>query len=301
MSGPTHPALAGKTAVVTGAARGLGRMLARRLADQGAHPVLVGLEPDELRAAARDCGPRATHYEADITDSAALHRIAADIQQRCGGIDIVVANAGIATGGPFTDTPAQAFDRVIEVNLLGSIATARAFAPALIASRGYLLQVASVAALAPAPLMGAYCAGKAGAEAFAHALAPELAGHGVGVGVAYLSWTDTDMVRGADSDTALRRMRARLPWPLNRTGAPEPAVERLLAGIARRRLHIYGQGWLPVLQSVRGALPRAVAAFAPREIARLRRELEATRHTRAAAVGAGGAADVRARCAAPDT
>ncbi|MUL40574.1 SDR family NAD(P)-dependent oxidoreductase [Streptomonospora sp. PA3] len=295
MSKRAHPALAGKTAVVTGAARGLGRLLALRLAQEGVRCLLVGLEPEELDAVAAECGAGAAAFEADVTDARALHAVADEAEERFGGVDIVVANAGIATGGPFADTPAPAFDRVIEVNLLGSIATARAFLPALRRRRGYLLQVASLAALAPAPLMGAYCAGKAGVEAFAHCLAPEVAAEGVGVGVAYLSWTDTDMVRGADEDAALAQMRRRLPWPMNRTYAPEPAVERLLEGIARRRAHVYGQPWLRAVQGVRGALPALIGAFAPREIARLRTELEATRDRRAAAVGAGGAADMRAR------
>lgn len=301
MSKRRHPALEGKVAVVTGAARGLGRLLALRLAQEGARPVLVGLEPDELNATAADCPGQPSVFEADVTDAGALADIAARIEQHHGRIDIVAANAGIATGGPFDQTPAAAFDRVIEVNLLGSIATARAFLPSLQRSRGYLLQVASLAALTPAPLMGAYCASKSGVEAFAHCLAPEQAPHGVGVGVAYLSWTDTDMVRGADSDAALRTMRRRLPWPMNRTYAPEPAVERLLAGIARRRRHVYAPPWLRTVQGLRGALPALIGAFAPREINRLSDQLEATRHQRAAAVGAGGAADMRARSQRPTT
>jgi len=97
------------------------------------------------------------------------------------------------------------------VNLLGSAATARAFLPALAASKGYYLQVASLAAMAPAPLMAAYCASKAGVESFAQALRAEVAHQGIGVGVAYLSWTDTDLVRAADQDEIMARFRARLP------------------------------------------------------------------------------------------
>lgn len=118
----------------------------------------------------------------------------------------------MATGGPFLDSDPDAFDRVIHVNLLGSIATARAFLPALLESRGYLLQIASLAAITPAPMMAAYCASKSGVEAFAHSLRAEMGHRGVTVGVGYLSWTDTDMVRGADEDDVLRELRARLPW-----------------------------------------------------------------------------------------
>ncbi len=130
--------------------------------------------------------------------------VAGEVLAHFGRIDTVVANAGVATGGPFLDSDPDAFDRVIHVNLLGSIATARAFLPALVESRGYFLQIASLAAITPAPMMAAYCASKSGVEAFAHSLRAELGYKGVKVGVGYLSWTDTDMVRGADEDEALR-------------------------------------------------------------------------------------------------
>jgi short-subunit dehydrogenase len=175
-----------------------------------------------------------------------------------------VANAGIAIGGPFIHTDARAFRRVIEVNLLGSVATARAFLPALLESKGYLLQVASLAALTPAPMMAAYCASKAGVEAFAHAMRGEVAHHGVRVGVAYLSWTDTDMVCGADENAALRDMRARLPFPVGRTNPLGPAVDAIIRGIARRAPRVYGQRWLPAMQLIRGTVPLVMAGFAAR-------------------------------------
>ncbi|WP_084469157.1 SDR family oxidoreductase [Nocardiopsis trehalosi] len=295
----THPRLRGKVAVVSGAARGVGALLARRLADQGVRVALVGLEPDLLAEVAADCGPDAGWWEADVTDRDALDAVARAVEERYGRVDIVVANAGIATGGPFADADAASFDRVIEVNLLGGIATARAFLPALLRSRGYLLQVASLAAITPAPLMAAYCSSKAGVEAFAHCLRPEVAYRGVDVGVAYLSWTDTDMVRGADEDDELRELRSRLPWPLSRTFPLPPAVDRMVAGIARRAPHVYGQGWLRALQGVRGTLPGIIGTFGPRELRRLDARLRATAGRRAGAVGAGGAADLRARTARP--
>ena len=179
-----------------------------------------------------------------------------------GRIDVVVANAGIAVGGPFIHSDARSFARVIEVNLLGSVATARAFLPALLESEGYLLQVASLAALAPAPMMAAYCASKAGVEAFAHAVRAEVAHHGVQVGVAYLSWTDTDMVRGADENPALRQMRAGLPFPASRTVPPEPWPTPWYEGIARRAPRVYGQRWLPPMQLARGVAPLISARLA---------------------------------------
>ncbi len=187
-----------------------------------------------------------------------MARVAAEVVQEFGRVDAVVANAGIATGGPFLDSDPWAFDRVIEVNLLGSIATARAFLPALVESRGYYLQIASLAALTPAPMMAAYCASKAGVEAFAHSLRAEVGYRGVTVGVGYLSWTDTDMVRGADQDDVMRELRSRLPWPTNRTYPLEPAVRRLADGMERRSPHVYAQRWLRGMQTVRGLIPSVV-------------------------------------------
>ncbi len=127
---------------------------------------------------------------------------------------------------------------MIEVNLIGSAVTARAFLPVLMESRGYLLQIASLAAITPAPMMTAYCASKSGVEAYAHSLRAEVGYKGVRVGVGYLSWTDTDMVRGADQDDVMRELRSRLPWPANKTYPLGPAVDRIVAGIERRSSHV---------------------------------------------------------------
>ncbi|MBY8876783.1 SDR family oxidoreductase [Actinacidiphila acidipaludis] len=284
--------LDGRVAVVTGAARGVGEMIARKLAARGARVALVGLEPDELKKVAQSLPGDAAHWTADVTDREAMKTVAAEVLAHFGRIDVVVANAGVATGGPFLDSDADAFDRVIQVNLLGSVATARAFLPALVTTRGYLLQIASLAAITPAPMMAAYCASKSGVEAFAHSLRAELGHRGVGVGVGYLSWTDTDMVRGADEDEALRLMRSRLPWPANRTYPLEPAVDRLVEGIVRRSPHVYGQWWLRGMQPLRGYLPSIIGGpMGRREMRRAAPALARNAGAPRGLVGRGGAAD----------
>ncbi|KAB8164376.1 SDR family NAD(P)-dependent oxidoreductase [Streptomyces sp. 3MP-14] len=250
--------LAGQVVVITGAARGIGAELADLLSGRGARLALVGLEPDQLARVARDLPGEAAHWAADVTDADAMRRVADAVRARFGRVDTVVANAGVATGGLFAESDEAVWRRVIEVNLLGSAATCRAFLPTLRSSAGYYLQIASFAALTPAPLMTAYCASKSGVEAFAHSLRAEVAGDGVRVGVGYLSWTDTDMVRGADEDQQLAAMRRRLPWPANRTYPLAPAVARLAAGIERRATHVYAQRWLRSAVPVRGALPAVV-------------------------------------------
>jgi NAD(P)-dependent dehydrogenase (short-subunit alcohol dehydrogenase family) len=292
--------LAGQVVVVTGAARGIGALVARRLADRGARVALLGLEPGELAAVSARCGPHSRWWEVDVTDERALADVAAAVRDGYGRIDVVVANAGIAIGGPFIHSDPGSFARVIEVNLLGSVATARAFLPALIKSRGYLLQVASLAALAPAPMMAAYCASKSGVEAFAHAVRAEVAHHGVRVGVAYLSWTDTDMVRGADDNPALREMRAGLPFPAARTYPAPATADALLRGISRRAPRVYGQRWLPPVQLARGVVPLIAPRFSARAMPEVESKWLAT-GPRNDLLGAGGAADTRARAAIEET
>jgi NAD(P)-dependent dehydrogenase (short-subunit alcohol dehydrogenase family) len=308
MSGPDHrlatdPALRGKVAVVTGAARGIGAALALELARRGAQLVLVGLEPGELAATADRCArlSLARAYVADVTDRARMAAVAAEVVAHFGAVDIVVANAGIAIGGPFMDSDPAEFDRVIEVNLLGSAGTARAFLPALAASHGYLLQIASLAAMAPAPLMAGYCASKSGVEALAHVLRAEAARGGVAVGVAYLSFVDTDMVRGADADEVLGELRHRQPWPVSRTIPVGDAVGRLAAGIASRAPRIYAPAWVRAVQWLpRGLVPAVLARRGAIEVGRLAGRLDATADARHLPVGPGGRAGSAASRNSPD-
>ncbi|WP_030561748.1 SDR family oxidoreductase [Streptomyces aureocirculatus] len=284
--------LEGQVAVVTGAARGVGELLARKLSARGAHVALVGLEPDELKRVAAQLHGDAEHWHADVTDHEAMARVAGEVKERFGKVDIVVANAGVASGGPFLASDPVAWRRVVEVNLIGSAVTGRAFLPVLMESRGYLLQIASLAALAPAPMMTAYCASKSGVEAYAHALRAEVAHKGVRVGVGYLSWTDTDMVRGADENDVMREMRQRLPWPSNKTYPLGPAVDRIVAGIERRSAHVYAQWWLRGMQGLRPYMPGVIALVGQREVRRLEPRLDGVR---VGLVGAGGTADEVAR------
>ncbi|GHF17065.1 SDR family oxidoreductase [Streptomyces griseoluteus] len=284
--------LEGQVAVVTGAARGVGELLARKLSARGAKVALVGLEEDELKAVSERLYGESAHWYADVTDHEAMSRVAAEVKERFGKVDIVVANAGVATGGPLADSDPVAWRRVIEVNLIGSAVTARAFLPVLTESRGYLLQIASLAAMTPAPMMTAYCASKSGVEAYAHSLRGEVGYLGVRVGVAYLSWTDTDMVRGADQDDVMRELRQRLPWPSNKTYPLGPAVDRLVDGIERRSPHVYGQWWLRGMQGIRGYLPALIGTVGQRE---MRRYADRLTGMRSGLVGAGGAADEAAR------
>ncbi|MBB1243918.1 SDR family oxidoreductase [Streptomyces durbertensis] len=287
--------LDGQVVVVTGAARGVGELLARKLAARGARLALVGLEPEELKRVCAALPTDSDHWHADVTDHVAMAEVAQEVKARFGKVDVVIANAGVAQGGPFADSDPAAWRRVVEVNLIGSAVTGRAFLPLLTESRGYLLQIASLAAITAAPMMTAYCASKSGVEAFAHSLRAEVAHRGVKVGVAYLSWTDTDMVRGADEDEVLRDVRRRLPWPANKTYELSPAVDRIVSGVERRAAHVYAQWWLRGMQPIRGYLPSFIGVFGPRQLAGVQEKLAGRGGAPRGLVGAGGAADEKER------
>lgn len=185
-----------KVVFITGAARGIGAEAARQLVARGAKVALVGLEPEELDRRVAELGAgNAVRFEVDVTDLDALRAAAAGTVERFGGIDVVIANAGIAAATPLIDGDPDIFDAIVRVNLTGSHRTLLATLPHVTARSGYILQIASLAAGLHAPMMGAYSATKAGVEAMANALRPEIGGTGTKVGVAYFGFIDTDMVR----------------------------------------------------------------------------------------------------------
>jgi NAD(P)-dependent dehydrogenase (short-subunit alcohol dehydrogenase family) len=264
--------------------------MARQLSARGARVALLGLEPAELQSVADGC-PGSRVWVVDVTDGQRLGDVAAEVADHFGRVDVVVLNAGVATGGPFRFADDRAYDRVLEVNLLGSVRTLRAFLPALVESRGYALQIASLAALVPAPMLSAYCASKSGVEAFAESVRTEVAHLGVGVGVAYLSWTDTDMVRGADERESMRRSRAAMPGVLGRTYPLQPTVAALCDGIARRAAHVYGQPWIRLLRPVRGLLTGLLHVGGKLRMAESEEASRTEELGPAGLVGAGGRAD----------
>jgi NAD(P)-dependent dehydrogenase (short-subunit alcohol dehydrogenase family) len=244
----------GKTVLITGAARGLGAETARRVAARGANVALVGLEPEELERVAAQCGANAAWFECDVTDTEALERAVQGTVERFGGIDVVMANAGIAPVGMVRSTDPAAFERTIEINLLGVWRTVRAALPHVIDSQGYVLVIASLAAAMHGPGMAAYSASKAGAEAFADSLRVEMKSHGVDVGVGYFSFIDTDMVRGGDAHPAIGHLRKEAPWPFRRTYPLSQAGKGIADGIEQRRRWVVVPAWGRALLVLRTAL-----------------------------------------------
>ncbi|MBM7057371.1 SDR family oxidoreductase [Streptomyces durocortorensis] len=284
---PARP-LDGRTAVVTGAARGVGQALARSLSDAGMRVALLGRERATLLETAASLAGPSICVVCDVTDRSALAHAARRVETEFGPAAVVVANAGIAVSGPFDRTAAELWQRVIDVNLIGSANTARAFLPQLTAARGYFLQIASTAAFGSAPMMSAYCASKAGAESFALALRGEVEPDGVQVGIAYLHWTGTDMLTGIDDHPVLEALRRNQPRPARRVHTAAQVAEWLTRGITHRAPHIYAPPWLRWCQPLRPLFPALVARATRRE---LRSRPSEDMSSPVEVLGAGGRAD----------
>jgi NAD(P)-dependent dehydrogenase (short-subunit alcohol dehydrogenase family) len=241
-----HP-VTGQVVLITGAARGIGAATARELRARGARISLVGLEPALLHALAEELGPDAVAFEADVTDAAALEAAIAGTVARFGGIDVVIANAGVAPVGTVATLDSAAWERTIEVNLLGVYRTIRAALPHVIERQGYVLPIASLAAAMHLPMMSAYAASKAGVEAFADALRIEMAPRGVAVGCAYFSFIDTDMVREARSHPSTQASGL-----IGGVAPLADAVTAIADGVEHRARRVYAPRWVGPLLWARG-------------------------------------------------
>ncbi|MDW4901623.1 SDR family oxidoreductase [Streptomyces californicus] len=275
--------LRGRTAVVTGAARGLGKAIAKELATRGVKVAVLGLEEGTLSEVADELPTASRCWGVDITDDAAMARVAEEVSRVMGPVSIVIANAGVAEAGPFVGSDPDSWRRVIEVNLIGSAVTARSFMPQLLETRGHYLQIASLASIGAVPMMSAYCASKAGVEAFAHSLRGEMAPCGVGVGIAYLNWIDTDMIRDADRHAVMRKIRGSMPGPARTTRSPEHVARRVVTSVERRTPSLYVPGWLWASQLVRAGFPSVITRVS-------RRKLRHAPYPATGLLGAGGRA-----------
>jgi NAD(P)-dependent dehydrogenase (short-subunit alcohol dehydrogenase family) len=244
--------LDGKVVLITGPARGIGAALARRLATRGATLALVGLEPERLARLASELGPAHSWAECDVTVQADLERAVAATIERHGAIDVVIANAGIATNGTVAVTPADALARTIEVNLIGVVRTVRATLEAVIARQGYYLLISSAASLVAAPGIAAYAAAKAGVEMFGNSLRLELRHKGVAVGSAHPGWIDTDLVRDLQHDLeSFNEMLATTPGPFGTITSVDECADALIDGIVRRRRKIFIPKSLGLVAAIR--------------------------------------------------
>ena len=225
----------GKVVLITGAARGFGELLARELATGGARLALLGLEPQRLAALARELGPQAAAFDCDVRNRAGVDAAVAAAVEHFGGIDVVVANAGITAFGTLAELDPDQFEAVLDVNVAGVYRTLRATYPHLAASRGYVLVVASMAAAIHSPLQAHYCASKAAVTAMADSLRLEARVDGVDVGCLHPTFAETDLMAQTHQDPAGRQLwggNTRMSlWSMVR---PEQVVATMVRMITRR-------------------------------------------------------------------
>jgi NAD(P)-dependent dehydrogenase (short-subunit alcohol dehydrogenase family) len=246
---------------ITGGAHGIGAEVARRLHAKGAKLVLTDVDAAALASISGELGgdERVLTVVADVRELAAMNSAAEQAVTRFGGIDAVVANAGIASYGSVLQVDPLAFQRVIDINLVGVFHTVRATLPAVIGRKGYVLIVSSLAAFAAAPGMTSYDASKAGVEHLANAVRLEAAGHGVTVGSAHMSWIDTALVRDSKADLpSFTELLSKLPWPLNKTTSVDDCAAAFVKGIEHRKRRVYCPGWVGLFRWLKPLLSTPV-------------------------------------------
>jgi NAD(P)-dependent dehydrogenase (short-subunit alcohol dehydrogenase family) len=273
----------GKVALITGGANGIGAEVARRLHAKGAKLVLTDLDEGQLKDVATRLGEdRVLTVVADVRELSAMQAAADKAIERFGGIDIVMANAGIATYGSVLQVDPEAFKTLMDVNLMGVFYTVRAALPSVIERRAYVLVVSSLAAFAAGPGMASYDASKAGVEHFANSLRRELAHRGVDVGSAHMSWIDTPLVRESKELATFPEMLAKLPGPLKKTTSVEECGEAFINGIEGRKSRIYCPEWLGLMRWLR---PLIATPIVERDIRKFTPDLLPSMDAEVAALG----------------
>jgi NAD(P)-dependent dehydrogenase (short-subunit alcohol dehydrogenase family) len=213
--------LAGRSAVVTGAGRGIGAAVARALAAAGARVALAGRSQHRL-----DGVQDAITLACDVADPASIADLAKLAGERLGRVDILVNNAGTAYGAPLARTPLEEWNRLLAVNATGAFLCTQAFLPGMVERRwGRIVFVASVAGLTGGKYIGAYAASKHAVLGLARSVAAEVAEFGVTANAVCPGFVDTDMTR-----ESVDRIVAK-------TGkTPEQALAAILATTPQRRL-----------------------------------------------------------------
>ncbi|MEM9693400.1 MAG: SDR family NAD(P)-dependent oxidoreductase [Myxococcota bacterium] len=238
----------GPTALVVGAAQGLGRAFSRELHRAGFDLVLVDREAEALRRLARETGAQAVLT--DLGDPAALESMLADLPvERVG---LLVYNAAQATRGPFEEMSAALLDRHLQVNCRGPLLCARAVLPGMVArGRGGVVLLSSMVAFFGAPGLGPYAASRGFTLALGESLAAELADTGVDVLVGCPGATDTDGFRASHPDPEeVAKMRL---------ASPEATAREILGAVGRRAVHVCGRRNRLGFHLLQRLLPRRLA------------------------------------------
>jgi NAD(P)-dependent dehydrogenase (short-subunit alcohol dehydrogenase family) len=248
--------LNGKVALVTGAARGIGYETARQIHLRGASVAVLDLDPAQAREAAEKIGDRAIGIGADVTDHGAMMAAVAETVGRFGGLDVAVANAGIAqsTVATVRGIGAEEWERVFEVDLLGVWRTVRAVLPQIVERKGHIVVTGSVYSFANGIFNSPYAVAKAGVESLGRSLRAELMPLGASASVAYWGWVDTRMVQDGMARPHSERIQENAPaWLLKRI-TPDEAGAATVRGIEERAPRIFAPKWWRYVSAIRGLI-----------------------------------------------
>ncbi|MEM9706251.1 MAG: SDR family NAD(P)-dependent oxidoreductase [Pseudomonadota bacterium] len=235
----------GKVCVVTGAASGIGRALAQRLAGEGAMLALCDVNESGLEETHKligDTSNRIRIDRLDVADANAIELYAASVEQHLGKADYVFNVAGLTRLGAFEDTPLTSFEKIMDVNFWGVVRMSKAFLPQLIATKGGLVNISSVFGLIGFEGQSHYCASKFAVRGFSETIASELEGKGVSVTSVHPGGIQTDIVRLAQVDALPANVPTKTEMEANfdakaRTTA-DRAAEVIMNGAAKRKRRV---------------------------------------------------------------
>jgi len=273
--------LNGRVVLITGGARGIGAAVALESAKRGARVALAGLEPQQLAETAARVGPGTPHFDCDVTEMASVQAAVDGTVEQFGGIDVVLANAGIGTYGTAEKGDPEAWLRTVDVNLNGAYRTIHAALPHVIERRGYIAVVCSIASFAPLAGMSSYNASKAGAEAMVRAVRQEVGFRGVDVGAIHPSWIDTALVRESEQDLpSFREAKSKLPWPIRSTTSVEKCAAAIVDGFEQRKARVFVPKAAVLTYLLRTLITSSVgerlaAAETPTMVPRMEHEIDA--------------------------
>ncbi len=215
--------LENKTALVTGGSTGIGRTLAKRLADEGAQVMIIGRNEDTLQESAAQ-NSKITYVIADIGNSDDIKHIIAEIEKRYGKLDILVNNAGMAPVTPFSEVEMSEYDNVYRVNVRGLLELTKETLPLIKATKGNIINISTALVHSPLANMSIYSSSKAAVNALTRVWAKELAKDGVrvnSVGVGPIETPIYDKTDLSEEEAQAHRERVQRTVPLGRFGKPE--------------------------------------------------------------------------------